>query len=93
MEELKQVQQIRQDLEELRSEAVRSVCSARTALRMARVLEILREAAAILAMEERKIEDGTFAASDLARAALGWNLNSVQGRLSLCREILEGKRD
>lgn len=91
-EELQKIRQIQAEIGALRDRAAHSCRDARSAVRMAKALELLREADAILKMEVAKIESGTMRSSDLARAALGWNLNSVHGRLVLARETLEGLR-
>ena len=92
-EELKTLTDMKETVRDVRQRAVGSVHDSRTALRMVKALVLLREADAILNMEVKKIEDGVMFSSELARAALGWNLNSVSGRLLMAKDILEGRKD
>lgn len=90
--ELYEIREMRREVAALRDRAAHSCRDAKSAVRMARALDVMREADAILKAEVRKIEDGTLYSSDLARDALGWNLNSVRGRLMIAAQILDGKR-
>ena len=91
-EALQTVRDVRKEADELREVAVHSCHDASSAVRMAKAFVLLREAECILDMEARKIEDGVMSRSEMAQAALGWNLNSVRGRIVMAREILDGQR-
>lgn len=91
--ELETVRQMKREVGHIRALAVASVKDSRTALRLARALVLLHEAECILKAEAKKLADGTCRRSELARAAVGWNLNSAHGRMVLAREIVQGLWD
>lgn len=55
--------------------------------RTERAMELVKQAALILEHERYKIEEGEVFASAPARDALGWNIDSALGRLSMARAI------
>ena len=89
--ELQRINDMRRDIAELRRLAAADVKDARTALRYARALELLRSAETILKQAAFMLYNRT--GGTLARSALDWNLTSAQGRLVLAREVLSGKYD